>query len=78
MPVYAVLNKETGKYRMVDTNHRSNALSQVASDTFEVTIPSAAEAVRLAGQGVQIEAYVPVKARGSDAQTSINLDTESA
>jgi hypothetical protein len=76
MTVYAVRNKATGTYRMVDANHRSNALSHVASDTFEVTIPSSAEAIALAGQGVVLEWFMPAKARQHQGQEELPPEAE--
>ena len=75
MTVYAVRNKETGKYRMVETNHRSNALAHVAGDTFDVTIPSGREAVELGAQGIEIEEYVKRGDKSAD-QSSIAVTEE--
>lgn len=57
MPMYAVRNKLTDKYRLVDALTASAALRHVAGDEYSVTIPKAREAAKLVADGVTVEDY---------------------
>lgn len=53
--IYEILNKSTGTSRLVFAATQAQALRHVARDSFDVTIPSTRQALKLAAAGTAVE-----------------------
>lgn len=59
MPLYKIVDNETGDIRLVNATNNSRALKHVTEERFVVSTPDPLETAALVNEGIAVETAVP-------------------